>query len=255
MSETPNAERGDPDRPRLSVCMATYNGARYVEEQIASILPQLGDDDELVVIDDGSTDDTYERVAAIGDPRIALSRAGQNRGYVRTFENAIAQSGGDVILLSDQDDRWLPGRVDAMLKALGSSELVVSNFSSFGRPLTRVQSRRLRSVDGPRWRRNIFWIWVGTRPYYGCCMAFRRELVAQLLPFPSYLTETHDQWIGYVANANRSVVHLERDTVERRVHDTNASARGDRPLTVVLRARLMTARAILEAFRRQRRNR
>lgn len=240
------------------MCIAAYNGARYIEEQIGSILPQLDSADELIVIDDCSTDDTFERVAAIDDGRIVLSRAERNRGYVRTFESAIGQSTGEVVFLSDQDDRWIPGRVDAMLAELERADLVVSNFASFGGPLTRVQSRRLRRADGRRWRRNILWVWVGTRPYYGCCMAFRRRLVDQLLPFPRYLTETHDQWIGYVGNVNRSVAHLEQNTVERRVHEANASARGDRPASVVLRARLMTGRAILEALRRrraQRRNR
>lgn len=235
--------------------MAAYNGARYIEEQISSILQQLGPDDELIVIDDGSTDDTAARVAAFGDPRIALSVAERNRGYVRTFEEAIARARGDFVFLSDQDDRWLPGRVDAMTGALEHASLVVSNFSSFGGSLTRVQAQRLRAVDSKRWRRNIFWVWFGLRPYYGCCMAFRRELVSQLLPFPSYLTETHDQWIGYVGNANRAVVHLEQNTIERRVHDANASARGNRSLAVVLRARIMTGRAILEALRRGRHHR
>lgn len=245
-----------PDRrPRVSVCLAAYNGERFIEEQIATILLQLTLSDELIVIDDRSTDATFDIVRRMDDERIELLRNERNEGYVRTFERAIAQARGDVIFLSDQDDRWLPGRVDAMLAALSGADLVVSNFDSFGGSLTRVQSRRLRNVDSGRWLSNILWIWVGTRPYYGCCMAFRRELRAQLLPFPPYLTETHDQWIGYVGNVNRSVVHLEQNTVDRRVHDANSSARGDRPLGVVLAARVMTGRAILEAFRRRRHRR
>lgn len=255
MEPTPDAERHEATRPRISVCMAAYNGARFIEEQIATILPQLSEQDELIVIDDRSQDDTLARVEAILDERIVLLRNESNQGYVRTFARAISHARGDVVFLSDQDDRWLPGRVDAMLASLASADLVVSNFGSFGGDLTRVQSKRLRASDSGRWRSNIFWIWVGTRPYYGCCMAFRRQLVGQLLPFPEYLDETHDQWIGYVANANRSVVHLEANTLDRRVHDANSSARGNRPFAVVLRARLMTGRAILEALRRRRRHR
>ncbi len=234
--------------------MAAYNGARFIEEQIFTILPQLGSNDELIVIDDGSRDDTVARVAAIDDERIRLVRNAQNSGYVKTFENAIARAENDVIFLSDQDDRWLPGRVDRMISALSEVDLVVSNFGAFGGALTRVQGMRLRDADSRRWLSNIFWMWVGTRPYYGCCMAFRRSLVVDLLPFPSYLTETHDQWIGYVANARRSVRHLEENTIDRRVHDANSSARGNRRLTVVLRARVMTGRAMLEAWRRVRRS-
>ena len=238
------------DRPMVSVCMAAYNGSAFIIEQITSILAQLGDRDELIVIDDCSQDETAALVQSVDDPRIRLIHSEANRGYMRTFERAIGLAEGDVIFLSDQDDIWLPGRVDQMLEALDDVELVVSNFASFGGALTSVQSRRLRAVDSSRWKRNIFWIWVGTRPYYGCCMAFRAELRQRILPFPPYLIETHDQWLGYVANADRSVRHLEQDTISRRIHGANSSTTG-RGLGAILRARLMTGRAIIEAFRRR----
>lgn len=243
------------DRPATTVCMATYNGSSFVVEQIASILPQLAANDELVIIDDASRDDTVAVVSALEDPRIRLIASPHNRGYVRTFESAIAEARGEVIFLSDQDDLWLPGRVDAMRAALEDADLVVSNFSSFGGPLTRVQARRLRAKDSGRRLANVWWVWVGLRPYYGCCMAFRSSLKEQLLPFPRYLTETHDQWIGFVANLGGRVRHLEADTISRRVHDANSSARGDRAVATVLTARWMTGRAIIQAFLRARRRR
>lgn len=242
--------RDSNDRPMVSVCMAAYNGSAFIVEQIESILAQLRDGDELIVIDDRSKDDTAMVVEGIGDPRIRLTRAERNQGYVRTFEEAIGLARGEVLFLSDQDDVWLPGRVDLMLASLEEAELVVSNFGSFGGSLTGVQARRLRAADSTRWRRNIFWIWVGTRPYYGCCMAFRAEMRNRILPFPAYLTETHDQWLGYVANADRSVRHLETETISRRIHDANSSQTG-RGLIAILRARIMTGRAVLEALRRR----
>lgn len=244
----------DPNltRPRISVCMAAYNGSLYIAEQILSILPELGDGDELIVIDDKSTDDTKSVVMSIADPRIRLIESSANQGYVRTFEQAIGLASGEIIFLSDQDDVWVPGRVALMLRELETHALTVSNFGSFGGALTRVQSKRLRAEDGNHRLRNIFWMWIGTRPYYGCCMAFRAELREQLLPFPEYLTETHDQWIGYVGNVNRSVSHIAEDTINRRVHDSNSSAPGNRSLAVIVKARIMTGRAIFEAFRRRR---
>ena len=107
-------EPSTPQRPRLSVAMATYNGAQFINEQIRSILPQLGDHDELVIVDDASSDNTVELVGAFADSRIVLARNEVNRGYVRTFERALALARGEVILLSDQDDEWFPGRVEAM---------------------------------------------------------------------------------------------------------------------------------------------
>lgn len=241
--------------PRVSVCIAAYNGARYILEQVESILSQLRADDEVVIVDDCSTDDTASVVAGIVDPRIRLIRAQTNRGYVRTFERAIGLATGDVIFLSDQDDIWLPGRRDAMVGALEHAELVVTNFSYFGGQVPRLQRRRLSSADSTHRLRNIFWIWVGVRPYYGCCMAFRAEARARLLPFPAYLTETHDQWIGFVGNADGAVLHLESNSVARRIHEANATVKTSRSLRAIVSARLMTGRAALEALRRARRSR
>ncbi|WP_258190848.1 glycosyltransferase [Arthrobacter sp. PAMC25284] len=117
---------------RVSVCMATYRGAAFVEEQVASILAELGPDDELVIVDDASPDETADVIAAIEDPRVRLVRATANRGYVRTFEEAVRLSRGDYIFLSDQDDVWIPGRVELMLGALAGSRVVASNFDMLG---------------------------------------------------------------------------------------------------------------------------
>ncbi|AZC13462.1 glycosyltransferase [Microbacterium sp. ABRD28] len=236
--------------PQISVCVATYNGAAFVSEQLLSILDQLSPSDEVVVVDDASSDDTVARIEALVDPRIRVIALERNAGYVRAFERAISEARGHVVFLSDQDDRWLPNRVRDMMEALTEAALVVSNFSVFGGTATFVQSRRLRAQDSSRNLRNLFWIWIGLRPYYGCCMAFRAELTPRLLPFPAFLSETHDQWIGMVGNASRSVIHLERDTIARRVHAGNASARGNRPLRTILAARVMMARAMVEAIRR-----
>src|SRR5215467_9433190 len=92
----------------VSVVMATYNGARFVDAQIGSILAQLEKHDELVVVDDASTDDTPERVAAIADGRVALHRNGRNRGVLATFEQALRLARHEVIFLADQDDLWFP---------------------------------------------------------------------------------------------------------------------------------------------------
>ncbi len=242
-----------PARPRITVCMAAYNGSRYIEEQLRSILDQLEDGDEVIVVDDCSTDDTASRVASLDDARIRLVRAAANAGYVKTFERAISLATGEVVFLSDQDDIWLPGRVDVMVEALDDAELVVTNFSYFGGEIPTLQQARLSKRSSRHWLRNTFWIWVGTRPYYGCCMAFRHSLIPRLLPFPEYLSETHDQWIGFVANADKSVAHLDFDSVARRIHADNATVKSARPMSTVLKARWMTARSVLEARKRSRR--
>ena len=93
----------------VSVCMATYNGEKYIREQIDSILPQLSDSDELVISDDGSSDSTIDIIQGYNDRRIRLYH-NTRHGVTWNFENALRQSRGDVIFLADQDDVWKPGK-------------------------------------------------------------------------------------------------------------------------------------------------
>lgn len=249
----PSNHTSSPARGQVSVCMAAYNGSAHIEEQIASILPQLQDGDEVVIVDDASTDDTAKVIEALADPRIRLIRAETNRGYVKTFEAALTASKGDYIFLSDQDDVWIPGRVDAMVAELQHADVVASNFGYFGQTPRRIESLRLRSSDSTRRWANLLMLWVGVRPYYGCAMAFRSSAKNVILPFPGFLVETHDQWIALVGNLRGSMAHLEANTLNRRLHENNTTPKKARSLVLILRARIMLARAFLVALARNRR--
>ena len=96
---------------KISFCMATYNGERFVVEQLASILPQLAPEDEVVVIDDKSSDSTSELVAGFGDARIRLIEHQERQGVVCSFEDAVRSASGDILFLCDQDDIWAPDKV------------------------------------------------------------------------------------------------------------------------------------------------
>lgn len=231
-------EPSTPQRPRLSVAMATYNGAQFINEQIRSILPQLGDHDELVIVDDASSDNTVELVGAFADSRIVLARNEVNRGYVRTFERALALARGEVILLSDQDDEWFPGRVEAMLSEMGDRLLVVSNWEPRGGAPGFFERIRLRARDSRHHLRNVVGIIVGYRLHWGCAMAVRRELLDIALPFPSWMDESHDQYLALAANMARSVRYMEADTVWHRLHDRNLTPQKPRALAKILRARV-----------------
>jgi glycosyltransferase involved in cell wall biosynthesis len=236
---------------RASVCMATYRGVAFVEEQIASILAELGADDELVIVDDASPDETAEVIARIKDPRIRLVRAESNRGYVRTFEEAVRLSRGEYIFLSDQDDVWIPGRLELMLAALSESQVVASNFDMLGGG-PRPWIPRLRSSDSRRRLANLAGILVGYRAYYGCGMAFRREAARYFTPIPPYVRESHDLWLAICGNIDGSVSHLDQSTIYRRLHEENQTPAGWRSLPKILSARVMLLRLMLEAFRRSR---
>ena len=101
----------------ISVCIATYNGAAYIRQQIASILPQLSEGDEIVVSDDGSTDATLAEVRALGSPLVRIVEGPRKGSPVLNFENALSHAKGDYLFLCDQDDVWEPHKVSVMMAA------------------------------------------------------------------------------------------------------------------------------------------
>ncbi|WP_454698921.1 glycosyltransferase family 2 protein [Arthrobacter humicola] len=237
---------------RVSVCLASYRGGRYIREQLESILAQLGPDDELVIVDDASPDDTVEHIRTFHDGRIRLIEAAVNQGYVRSFEQAALASKGQYILLADQDDVWVPGRLELMLGALQTSRVVASNFDVLGDG-PRPNIPRLRGGDSRRHAANILGILVGYRAYYGCGMGFRRDMLSVFTPVPRYVNESHDLWLAICGNLAGSMRHLDESTLLRRIHDDNATPRSWRSLPVILRARIMLLRCIGQAWSRLRR--
>lgn len=233
----------------ISVCVATYNGARHVLAQLQSILPQLSGDDELIVSDDGSTDATCEVVQGIGDARIVLTQ-GPRAGVVRNFEHALKGARGDVIFLCDQDDIWLPRKVQRVMQALDEADLVVTD--------CRVVDDSLNELHPS------FFHFNGSRPgllrnlakngYLGCCMAMRRTVLEAALPFPEGIA-MHDWWIGLVAERTGRVRFLDETLSLYRRHGNNASPAATRsrvPLVTRLRWRLDMARHLIARDRRHR---
>lgn len=248
------------DGVRVSVCMATYNGSRYVRHQLLSILDELEPDDEVVVVDDASTDDTVAVVEGVGDPRVRVHVQSANRGYVRAFESALQAADGDVLLLADQDDEWVPGRRAALVAAVRHAGVAASNLVVLGtgEPLRSPLSGRpwrLRSAASGHRLRNELRILAGDAPYFGCAMAIRRDALALVLPFPAFLDESHDLWIATLANRGRLLRHVDEATVRRRLHDANASSARPRGIGPALRSRLLLLRALGEAGRRLRASR
>ena len=162
----------------ISVCMATYNGERYLLPQLESILSQLGPDDELIVSDDGSTDATLSMIEGLGDARIRLFH-NERHGFVYNFENALRQVRGDYVFLSDQDDLWMPGKVSTCLNLLQRYLLVTHNarlIDGEGKDLGTDFFTLHHSQSG-------FWHNLLRNSHVGCCMAFRREKVGKTCMF------------------------------------------------------------------------
>ena len=117
---------------KVSVCIATYNGEKYILKQINSILPQLDSDDEVIILDDCSTDNTVDILRGIKDDRIKIFNNDKNMSHVFSFGKAISLANNDVIFMSDQDDIWLPGRLKLMKETLvKEGALLISTNSEY----------------------------------------------------------------------------------------------------------------------------
>jgi len=206
---------------RVHVCMATYNGARYIREQVASILSQLGDKDEIVIVDDASCDETVSIVQSFCDARIRLFRQTSNCGVVKTFERAIREATAEIIFLSDQDDVWHPNKVATMMEAFAADPrvtLVLSNgelIDSDGMQLSQQLKGSGRFLPGvvPNLIKN---------QYQGSTMAFRKEILEAVLPFPNDIP-MHDSWIGLVNAVIGRTVYLPDRLVFYRRHESNVT--------------------------------
>lgn len=241
----------------VSVCIATYQGEEYVERQLRSILEQLGPGDEVIVVDDCSRDRTVEVIEGIGDRRIVVSRNPANRREVYSFGRAIELAQGDIVFLADQDDVWLPGRVELMTSSLQASgaALVTSNFEwmdASEQPMD-VPFDGVSSTTSTHHIRNIVDIFIGKTNYFGCAMAFRRSLVPLITPIPPYV-ESHDLWIALAANQIGSNLHIDDNTLRKRRHRSNTTSTvSNRPSFLKLRARWIFVQSMIDLAARRRR--
>ncbi len=224
-----------------SVCMAAYNGERYIKKQMDSILSQIASDDELIIIDDGSSDNTTEIIKQISDPRIKLVLNEKNLGVIRTFDKAISMASGRYIFLTDQDDIWTEGRYKLMLDTLKRQNvlLVTGNLDTIDSNDNKsdVCIGKVHAKDSSSYGKNLFRIFTGRAYYYGCAMAFDRKLKNAILPFPEGI-ESHDLWIAMAANYLKSNAHLDDIVLLHRIHGKNVTDM-NRPLKAKLKTRVI----------------
>jgi len=223
----------------ISVCMATYNGEKYLREQVDSILAQLGKDDELIVSDDGSTDKTIDILLSYKDKRIIVyshhfSGKKECVGDVvsSNFEHAISMAQGDYIFLSDQDDLWIEGKVEKMVTALQNAEVVVSNAWLWTDGNKENCTKLLYEGRNPL--KNYF---LKKGKYFGCCMAFKSHALSYVLPFPKPLP-LHDTWLGLLPEIVGGAVFINEPLIYYRQHNSNVSSQSHNSFIYKIKYRL-----------------
>ncbi len=203
----------------ISVAMATFNGERYIREQIMSILTCLSSADELIISDDGSTDETLsiiQKICAV-DERVKLFY-GPKSGVVRNFENALNHCTGKCIFLSDQDDVWHENKVKVVLPKLEKYLLVCHNANIFNQETGEIEGDTQSRIGC---HKTVFKNII-KNSFIGCCMAFRRELLNVALPFPPpEQIHIHDWWLGLLALKYGNVYFEKNCLINYRIHNSN----------------------------------
>jgi glycosyltransferase involved in cell wall biosynthesis len=207
----------------VSVAMATYNGEKFLKQQVDSILSQLSSDDELIISDDHSSDQTLSFIENYKqeDPRVKLFM-NEESGVTSNFENAIKHTQNELIFLSDQDDIWKPEKVETIKSYYEKNPKIQMIMSD----ITVVDSEIKTTIES-------FYEFRGSRSgviknivknsYIGCAMSFRKELKVQILPIPRNVP-MHDMWIGLVADMNKSALLIPEKLIYYRRHDETVTS-------------------------------
>jgi len=208
----------------ISVCIATYNGEKYIKEQLDSILSQLNINDEIIISDDHSTDRTLDLIRKFEDPRIKIFLNTNQKGYSKNFENAIRRTSGDIIFICDQDDVWMKNKVDVMLKALLNAPLAMHNASIVDENLSSINGSS--HFDLYHVKKGFLKNFLKTR-YIGACMAFKKEILQKALPFPANQKLcAYDYWLTLIAEYYYKVELVPQQLIKYRRHGNNASTGG-----------------------------
>ncbi len=213
----------------LSIAMATYNGERFLREQLDSLLAQTITDFEVVVCDDCSKDSTVAILEeyAKKDSRFRIYRNEHNLGFKKNFEQAIMRCKGDYIALCDQDDIWYPNHLELLLDNIGNCVLCCGNSDIVDKDNVYL-NKRMSDTDGVQFvprdtNKLLYRELLNANPFQGASMLLKRDFARKCVPIP-FCVKYHDAWISTCACAVGGMVYLLNSSVTRyRQHGENVT--------------------------------
>lgn len=236
----------------ISIALCTYNGERFLWEQLESLAGQTRLPNELIIVDDGSTDGTLaliEKFAQTAPFNVRISVNTTTLGVTKNFEKALTQCEGDFLFLCDQDDIWEAEKITQMVSFLEqnpSVNVVFSDALLVNETAVSLQQRlwdvvRLRPSQLEKWKKgdSIGLMLIGNR-VAGCTMALRRSFLQKILPFPTDVSEfLHDTWIAFVASILGQIQFISIPLIKYRQHSSQQVGTRPKNLTALtLRQRL-----------------
>jgi glycosyltransferase involved in cell wall biosynthesis len=207
------------DEPLVSIALCTYNGEKYINQQLDSILDQTYRNLEVIIVDDCSIDDTFNIVSnyAGRDSRIKCFKNEINLGFNKNFEWAITLTTGAYIAISGQDDIWLPQKIEQLLNTIADNWLVFSN-SVFINDNNEIKEVRVLSKFNPA--PHDYKSMLMDNFVTGRTTLFEREFADYFLPFPE--KGLYDWWMGFIALYHHKIVFLDETLTQYRVHEESA---------------------------------
>ncbi|MEP6750218.1 MAG: glycosyltransferase family 2 protein, partial [Bacteroidota bacterium] len=215
---------GNKDVPLVSVVMATYNGERFLEEQLNSIINQTYPAIEIIVVDDGSTDNTLETLKKYAGRynNIKLYFSEGNLGYIKNFEKGCRLATGAYISFCDQDDVWSLDKTSLLMNAIGDypmiycdSELVDGTLKSLHKK--HSDHKNLRAYD------NCLYF-TTDNCVGGHALIMKKEIFSYADPFPVEMP--YDLWCAFVATFYGGIQYFNQSLVKWRQHENNVTTSG-----------------------------
>ena len=219
--------------PLVTVAIATYNGEKYIVEQIESILAQSYKNIEILVADDCSTDATFAILQSYASryPGIVISRNHKRLGWVKNFEQLLKRSKGEYIAFSDQDDLWLPGKLSTAIEALEREDpskplMFHSDLEVCSENMQRVHHSYFEMCSYTFSKEKQLDAMLGRCGVMGNTMVINQRLKSLALPFPEGLA-AHDYWIALLNELYGKRVTYAKCLVRYRLHGSNTSNTAD----------------------------
>lgn len=208
------------NKPTVAVVVATCNGATYLPAQLESIVQQTYKPSQIIIVDDASVDDTIAIAHAFAahHPEVMVVQNEIRLGYIKNFEKGMLLANASYVALSDQDDIWVPHKIEVLIHAIGDqmlaysdSELIDANGQLLNQKMSSIKNQLAYHTP-------IMYAIGAWAP--GHAMLFKKELVDKAVPFPTLVT--HDFWLGFVATCYSKVVYVNEPLVHYRQHTQNA---------------------------------
>ncbi len=203
------------DTPLVSIVLCTYNGEKYIKEQVDSLLNQTYQNLEIIICDDSSKDNTALILQDFNDIRIKCFYNKQNMGLAKNKEQCMMKASGDFIASCDQDDIWMPNKIECLITNIGDCTLIYSKSTIVDEDLN------IPNVDNNPilYKGNNYKVFWFHNYVSGHTMLFKKSMLKHILPLPTKYVYP-DHWISYICTANGSITYVDKSLVYYRQHSS-----------------------------------